>query len=385
MRALLRLPRRLWHWTRRRVAGRGAEAALVTALVVAALIYPLRGASYFSDHPLVFSSRRPRAGMLTSAFVVFAVVFVVAVVAHHLLDQRWRDRVALIARRTGLRAMEFVALLLSVATLVVALVSDWRLLPLGGAGLVAFGILHTREVELRPVTVARSVVEPPGVPQANLQPTSEEPELARRSFVWEVATSGRAFRGSLDVAIDVVRYERARDTNPYRSPAPPALPDWEAFVVKGFTSEVVAIVEHFLAMSRENELSTYLEICNVLAFVQSFPYTEDVDTTGYVEYFRYPVETLFDSTGDCEDTSILAASILLGLGHRVAMLECPGHAAIAVAGPEGLPGTFLRYDGVPFYYCETTDAGWIVGEAPEGLSRDDITFVALTPSLIGTG
>jgi len=40
-----------------------------------------------------------------------------------------------------------------------------------------------------------------------------------------------------------------------------------------------------------------------ISFVKSLPYSYDIDTTGLEGYKRYPIETLADSTGDCEDTA----------------------------------------------------------------------------------
>ena len=56
----------------------------------------------------------------------------------------------------------------------------------------------------------------------------------------------------------------------------------------------------------------------VLSFVQSLPYTLDDVTTGYDEFRRYAVETLIEGGGDCEDTTILVAAILRGLGESTA-------------------------------------------------------------------
>jgi hypothetical protein len=73
-------------------------------------------------------------------------------------------------------------------------------------------------------------------------------------------------------------------------------------------------------------------------------YTSDLVTEGYDEYPRYPIETLVDKGGDCEDTAILAASIIRGMGYGVVLLvfpktaDSPGHCAVGVAGEAGMPG-----------------------------------------------
>lgn len=101
------------------------------------------------------------------------------------------------------------------------------------------------------------------------------------------------------------------------------------------------------------------------SFVQSLPYTEDTVTTAWDEYPRYPVETLVDNGGDCEDTSILLASILHSLGYQVVLIIFPDeHAAVGVAAA-GAHGASYSYDGTDYFYLETTGSGWGVGDIPD--------------------
>ena len=48
------------------------------------------------------------------------------------------------------------------------------------------------------------------------------------------------------------------------------------------------------------------------------------------EYWRYPLQTLIEKTGDCEDTSILMAAILDAAGYESGIILLPGHAMCAV-------------------------------------------------------
>lgn len=74
----------------------------------------------------------------------------------------------------------------------------------------------------------------------------------------------------------------------------------------------------------------------VLRFVQSLTYTRDFDMSPYGEYPRYPVETLFDQGGDCEDTSILLAAILIEMDCDVALLFFDefDHMGLSIYFPE---------------------------------------------------
>lgn len=62
-----------------------------------------------------------------------------------------------------------------------------------------------------------------------------------------------------------------------------------------------------------------------------------------VDQPKYPIQTLVDGGGDCEDFSILTASILWSLGHPVALLyletEATAHMAVGYQTDE-LPGCF---------------------------------------------
>ena len=119
----------------------------------------------------------------------------------------------------------------------------------------------------------------------------------------------------------------------------------------------------------------------VLSFVQSLPYTLDDVTTGFDEFRRYAVETLIEGGGDCEDTTILVAAILRGLGEETALIFTPGHIAIGVSGD--YTGSSLTYNGIKYFYCETTGTGWTVGKLPTSVVKTVESIVPLSPSKVG--
>ena len=118
----------------------------------------------------------------------------------------------------------------------------------------------------------------------------------------------------------------------------------------------------------------------VLSFVQSLPYTFDDVTTGYDEFRRYAIETLIEGGGDCEDTTILVAAILRGLGEKTALIFTPGHIALGVSGD--FKGASLTYNNTKYYYCETTGTGWTVGTLPASVGKTVDKIVPLSPSKI---
>ena len=108
-------------------------------------------------------------------------------------------------------------------------------------------------------------------------------------------------------------------------------------------------------------------------FVQTIPYSLDIDTTGREEYPRYPIETLVDGTGDCEDHAILLAELLRSMNYDAIMLhylgEPIGHVAIGVADTGNMYGYHYDYNDKSYYYIETTATGWKIGDPPEEFKR----------------
>jgi predicted transglutaminase-like cysteine proteinase len=115
----------------------------------------------------------------------------------------------------------------------------------------------------------------------------------------------------------------------------------------------------------------------VATFVQKLPYTSDKATTGYDEYPRYPVETLVDNGGDCEDTALLAAVLLKSMGYDTVLVNPPGHMAVAVLGGFDFYGTFFSYQGGKYYYLETTGEGWPVGDLPPEYKNTKVLIYTL--------
>ncbi len=116
-----------------------------------------------------------------------------------------------------------------------------------------------------------------------------------------------------------------------------------------------------------------------LSFVRSLDYRADLDYHGVEEYPKYPIETLMDSGGDCEDLAILYVSVMHALDRPavlLAMLDTPmgGHMAAGISGPYG--GANVTHDRTVYYYAETT-AAMDIGRVPMEISWDDMTVHVL--------
>jgi len=113
--------------------------------------------------------------------------------------------------------------------------------------------------------------------------------------------------------------------------------------------------------------STYNKAYCVLKFVQNaITYQYDKDSKQQTEWPRYPIETLAEAVGDCEDVAILCAAILIRLGFDVVLLLYPKHMAFGVCGSPNMRGYYV-FDpktGKKYYYGEATNDGWRLGEIP---------------------
>ena len=129
------------------------------------------------------------------------------------------------------------------------------------------------------------------------------------------------------------------------------------------------VVSQLNEVATDKGLSGNDKIALVLTYVQSLTYTGDNVTASVDEYPRYPVETLFDRGGDCEDTSILLAAILTDMGYDVALLlfEEFDHIGLGINYPLEYGNSWI-YEAKRYWYLDTTggrSAGWCPDEYAE--------------------
>ncbi|WNY24930.1 hypothetical protein [Methanolapillus millepedarum] len=150
--------------------------------------------------------------------------------------------------------------------------------------------------------------------------------------------------------------------------------DYEQYALSDYDRACIRQIADTLTVQGQENNYTQKEIAlNAIAFVQSIPYASDLSTTGYDEYPRYPVETLVDGYGDCEDSAILGAAILNEMGFEVALLEFPHHMALGLKSDGTKTKTIS--DGTHHYeYVETTTTDFEVGEIPSNVDIDQVTI-----------
>lgn len=100
----------------------------------------------------------------------------------------------------------------------------------------------------------------------------------------------------------------------------------------------------------------------LIAFVQqAIPYRSDPYNGGW-DYPKYPIETLVERGGDCEDKAALLVALLKTFGFDAVLVSLPGHMAAAIncVNCNG----YYNYIGKKYAFIETTYKGWNIGIVP---------------------
>ena len=145
------------------------------------------------------------------------------------------------------------------------------------------------------------------------------------------------------------------------------------FATKFFTTDDRYVLEVAEELATYREGMTDLEFADfVLHFVGSIPYMSDFQSRGYQEMYKFPAETLWDNSGDCEDSSILYATLMSVLGYNSGIITIPNHVmAILDVGTVNDNG-FYR-GSVWYTLCETTgvfDVGQLGYNSSTGSPND---------------
>ncbi|MDD1660503.1 MAG: hypothetical protein LUQ62_04775, partial [Methanomicrobiales archaeon] len=194
-------------------------------------------------------------------------------------------------------------------------------------------------------------------------------ENGSRFFVCSHSWAYRGEQWSISYAIpqQAIEYYRGRSHGSERNYAQYAVSDYD----RGILREILGQFNRSWENRRYSRTDTAM---NLIAFVQSLPYTPDNISTGYDEYPKFPLETLVDRGGDCEDTSILTAAMLNEMDVPAVLIAFPGHMAVGVAWDEPLPFPTFEYQGTGYSYVETTVRGGTPGEIPPQFRNQPATI-----------
>jgi hypothetical protein len=219
--------------------------------------------------------------------------------------------------------------------------------------------VHDKKLNFLAFTILILIITPPLLV---LQPTAaQSTPYIEKSFSWNY--EGKHWNWNLSIPQELYDAYKTVPVNTRTRNGPSGY---------GFLTTTQDYYVKMLAQKLNETTNTlgygsYDQVSFVLAFVQSLPYTSDNVTEGYNEYPRFPIETLVDGGGDCEDTSILFATITLILGYGTVYINPTDHYAVGILG-DNLRGTYWEYpqgSNHTYYYCETTGDGFKIGQLPE--------------------
>ncbi len=212
-------------------------------------------------------------------------------------------------------------------------------------------------------TSSEPAPEPPGEASAEKTAPTVEYEVTgdgfiEKSFEWTYWRF-KDLTWQWETRIPATLYED------YASRPRPRTRDYTIYATDDGDAGIIEDLAHTLAdQAASLDLTEQETIHFIATFVQQLAYTSDVETTGFDDYARYPVETLVEEGGDCEDTAILLGKVLDILEYDVVMVRLPAHMALGVAGGEGFCGTYYPYRDVRYFYLETTGEAGRLGIVP---------------------
>lgn len=142
------------------------------------------------------------------------------------------------------------------------------------------------------------------------------------------------------------------------------------------------------------EIDPFIKIQFTLDFVQepniSFAINEECKKIDmFPEYIRWPEETLYDKTGDCNSKALLAAILFYHMGYNTLYMysRVQQHAAVGVElspkwenfengkertiGNKPVSQLCITYNGKKYLFCEITMDGFSIGGLLEGMSYED--------------
>ena len=143
------------------------------------------------------------------------------------------------------------------------------------------------------------------------------------------------------------------------------------YIDNPINDEVVSAMSEAMTKLADEQGYSHKELAYMaIRLVQSISYVNDKDSTGKEDYPKYPIETVYEMEGDCEDLSILLVALLRKMGFETCFVVFSDHVGVGIRLDDAENGTYFEYDGVKYYYVETTADGWNIGAYPEELSTD---------------
>lgn len=166
----------------------------------------------------------------------------------------------------------------------------------------------------------------------------------------------------LKIPVAAVDIYKSVERNPYAS-----LTGYSLYVAEPSDDKYLEqLAQVFINSAEEKGFGKDAAVYMAVSFVQSLKYTPDDIGLGY-DYPKYPLETLYDQGGDCEDTSILLVSLIREMGYGCSLIMFDNHMGVGILGNDTMTGSYFQKDSNKYFYVETTDEGWEIGEMPDEL------------------
>ncbi len=192
-----------------------------------------------------------------------------------------------------------------------------------------------------------------------------------KTYQWNF--NNKNWKISLEIPID--EYEHFRDLDVNRAPQNVGTYAMASFVTSS-DHVVETLANKLKTLAKSENFNESATVNFILRFVQeNVNYVWDNESKNCTEYWRYPVETLVEKKGDCEDSSALFASIMDALEYHTVLLfyiveEDVGHLAVGIHLKGEGYGEYVIYDTKKYYYCETTSYGFNIGEIPSDIKNE---------------
>jgi predicted transglutaminase-like cysteine proteinase len=243
--------------------------------------------------------------------------------------------------------------------------------------------MYTSLASPGPTSSALNIVAPtPAFEQlSQIQASPAQDKIINKIYSWNYDLS----QWTLELNINQASYDY------YKALPRPETRNYSVYVTHPSDDEYINnLAEKIREAGQEKGYSELDIISLAAAFVQSLDYTYDNETTGFDEYPRYPIETLVDGGGDCEDTAILTASLIHTMGYGVVLLRISdlfdntGHMAVGVNIGDSIAGSYYDYQSEKYYYLETTGEGWKIGQLPDEYKEKPAKIFSMVPVAVLT-
>lgn len=278
-------------------------------------------------------------------------------------QKEWLPFLKKVLKIRGVRWLSFMGFLVSLFLILLQFISGridvfvyYLTLPYGLISLLNWLGIEYYPRYLLEYAIPSGSIDLPPIPD-DIGPTLMT-EKFKKYYQWDY--DGRSFSLQLNVREEIY--------NELKSRSRVELKQWaHEYVTGGIQPEIRELVYKLSKLSEKYyEYQSREEIAFILGFVQSaIQYVQDIVDGEPGEYPKYPIETVVDEKGDCEDVSFLGAALLKSMGYDVALLEYPRHIALGIAGAQTSDEGVVEFNGKQYLYIEMTASGWQIGEIPD--------------------